>query len=118
MTVVGSDQTVYLSDEVVLSNEDVASSRVVSGPSGSQIEMVFLTVCQRSQTRCLFNGGSMNAAGQQGFTCSCFTLGTGDDNHSGSFWGETGENGTSPGPCCVRTVVSGAATNRKERETR
>ena len=41
MTVVGSDQKVYLSNEVVLSNADVKSARVVTGPSGPQIDIVF-----------------------------------------------------------------------------
>lgn len=41
MTVQGSDQVVYISDEVVLSNVDVQSARMASGPSGPQIELVF-----------------------------------------------------------------------------
>lgn len=41
MTVVGSDQKVYLSNEVVLSNADVKSACVVTGPSGPQIDIVF-----------------------------------------------------------------------------
>jgi hypothetical protein len=41
MTVVGSDQKVYLSNEVVLSNADVKSARVVTGPSGPQIDIIF-----------------------------------------------------------------------------
>ena len=41
MTVAGSDQPIYISKDVALSNADVASSRVVSGPNGPQIEIVF-----------------------------------------------------------------------------
>ncbi len=41
MTVVGSDQKVYLSQEVVLSNEDVKSARVVLEPHGARIDLVF-----------------------------------------------------------------------------
>jgi len=41
MKVAGADQPVYISEDVALSNADIASSRVVSGPSGLQIEIVF-----------------------------------------------------------------------------
>jgi hypothetical protein len=41
MTVPGSDTPVYISDEGVLSNADVESARVVEGPHGPQIEIVF-----------------------------------------------------------------------------
>jgi len=38
---VGSGDTVYISEDVVLSNADIDSSRVVEGPIGPQIEIVF-----------------------------------------------------------------------------
>ena len=41
MTVPGSERTVYVSDDVLLSNADVESAHTVSGPSGPQIEIVF-----------------------------------------------------------------------------
>jgi preprotein translocase subunit SecD len=41
MTVPGSERPVYVSDDVLLSNADVESARVVSGPHGPQIEVVF-----------------------------------------------------------------------------
>ena len=41
MTVAGSGQKVYLSNETVLSNDDVKSSRVVPGAYGPQVEIVF-----------------------------------------------------------------------------
>jgi preprotein translocase subunit SecD len=41
MPVAGSDQPIYISEDVALSNADVASSRVGSGPSGPHIEIVF-----------------------------------------------------------------------------
>jgi preprotein translocase subunit SecD len=41
MTAPGSESTVYISGDVVLSNTDVASARVVSRPSGPQISIVF-----------------------------------------------------------------------------
>ena len=41
MTVPGSDQAVYISDDVVLSNNDVVSSRVIPGEAGPQVEIVF-----------------------------------------------------------------------------
>ena len=41
MTVPGSERPIYVSDDAVLSNADVKSARVVPGPSGPQIEIVF-----------------------------------------------------------------------------
>ena len=41
MTIVGAERTVYISDEVVLSNADIKSARVASGSNGPQIEIVF-----------------------------------------------------------------------------
>ena len=41
MTVPGSEKPVYISDDVVLSNVDVDSARVVSGSIGPEIEIVF-----------------------------------------------------------------------------
>ena len=41
MTVPGSQAPVYISEDVVLSNTDVRSSRVVLGPTGPQIEIIF-----------------------------------------------------------------------------
>jgi preprotein translocase subunit SecD len=44
MTVVGSEQTVYISKDVVLGNADVSSSRVVSGVNGRlRIKITFTT---------------------------------------------------------------------------
>lgn len=41
MTVPGASSPVYISEEVVLSNEDVQSARVGSGPNGPRIEIFF-----------------------------------------------------------------------------
>ena len=41
MTPAGSDKSVYISDEVALSNADVRSVRVKTGEHGPQIEIVF-----------------------------------------------------------------------------
>ena len=41
MTAVGSENPIYISDNVVLSNVDVKSARVVSGPIGPQVEITF-----------------------------------------------------------------------------
>ena len=41
MTASGSEKPVYVSDNVVLSNDSVKSARLVSGPGGPQIEIVF-----------------------------------------------------------------------------
>lgn len=41
MTVEGSDQPVYISGDVVLSNADISSAKVASGPNGPLIEIVF-----------------------------------------------------------------------------
>ena len=41
MTVAGSDRVVYLSEQVVLANADVASALIVPGPSGPQVEITF-----------------------------------------------------------------------------
>ena len=44
MTVVGSEQTLYISEDVVLGNADVSSSRVVSGVNGRlRIKITFTT---------------------------------------------------------------------------
>jgi preprotein translocase subunit SecD len=44
MTVPGSKAPVYISEDVALSNADVQSARVVTGPNGQQIEIVFTKV--------------------------------------------------------------------------
>ena len=41
MTVVDTDYTVYLSDEVLISSEDVASARVIPTPAGPGVEITF-----------------------------------------------------------------------------
>jgi preprotein translocase subunit SecD len=44
MAVPGSGRPVYVSDDILLSNADIASARVVSGPNGFQIEVSFTRV--------------------------------------------------------------------------
>ena len=44
MTVPGSKTPVYISEDVALSNADVQSARVLTGPNGQQIEIVFTKV--------------------------------------------------------------------------
>ena len=41
MMVPGSENPVYISNDVLLSNADVASARVIQGPNGPQIEIQF-----------------------------------------------------------------------------
>ena len=57
MTVAGSDQAVYVSSEVVLTNEDIASSRVLAGPMGPQIEIVLTD--SGTERLALATGGSV-----------------------------------------------------------
>ena len=44
MTVPGSKTPVYISEDVALSNADVQSARVLTGPNGQQIEIVFTKI--------------------------------------------------------------------------
>ncbi len=41
MTLAGSERSVYVSEQVVLSNAEVKSARVVSGQGGPQVDIVF-----------------------------------------------------------------------------
>ena len=41
MVVQGWDDTVYVAEQVLLANEDIASAGVVAGPDGPRVEIVF-----------------------------------------------------------------------------